>query len=198
MREWTIVVPVKGTALAKSRLGAAPGLALAIALDTVEVACSVAPVIVVTSADVAAEFEALGAQIVLDSGEGLNAAARQGLAAAGAGPVAVMLGDVPAVQRSELSAALVAAEQHPLAFVPDADGDGSVLIAALVTTDHSPAFGADSRAAHRQAGYFELDVPSASGLRHDVDTTANLVELAAAGRLGPRTKLAEVSSNLSQ
>ncbi|HEY2643432.1 MAG TPA: NTP transferase domain-containing protein [Galbitalea sp.] len=198
MRDWTIVIPVKGTALAKSRLRAAPGLALAIALDTVEVALSVAPVIVVTSADVAPEFEALGARIVLDAGGGLNAAARQGLDAAGSGPVAVMLGDVPAVQPSELSLALGAAEQHPLAFVSDADGDGSVLIAALVTADHSPAFGANSRAAHRHAGYVELDVPATSGLRHDVDTTAHLVELATAGRLGPRTKLAEVSSNLSQ
>jgi 2-phospho-L-lactate guanylyltransferase len=198
VRDWTIVVPVKGTALAKSRLGAAPGLALAIALDTVEAALSVAPVIVVTSADVAPEFEALGARIVLDAGGGLNAAARQGLAAAGGGPVVVMLGDVPAVQPAELSAALAAAERHPLAFVPDADGDGSVLIAALVTADHSPSFGANSRAAHLLAGYVELDVPATSGLRRDVDTTADLVELATAGRLGPRTKLAEVSSNLSQ
>jgi 2-phospho-L-lactate guanylyltransferase len=198
VREWTIVVPVKGTALAKSRLGADSGLALAIALDTVDVACSVAPVIVVTSPDVASEFEALGARIVLDAGGGLNVAARLGLAAAGTGPAAVMLGDVPAVQSSELLAALIAAEQHPLAFVADAEGDGSVLIAALVAADHSPAFGAHSRASHRLAGYVELDLPETSGLRRDVDTTAHLLELAAAGRLGPRTKLAEVSSNLSQ
>jgi 2-phospho-L-lactate guanylyltransferase len=101
------------------------------------------------------------------------------------GPVAVLLGDVPALQSAELAAALALAERHPLAFVPDADGTGTVLITALVASDHAPSFGSGSRAAHAAAGYFELDLPSKSGLRRDVDTPEHLAALAS--RLGPRT-----------
>lgn len=195
---WTIVVPVKGTASAKSRLGGTAQLALAIALDTVEAALAAAPVIVVTTADVAQHFETLGARIVVDAGGGLNVAILAGIAVAGAGPVAVLLGDVPALRASELEAALAAAERHPLAFVSDADDEGTVLITALLAADHAPAFGEGSRAAHLAVGYVELDVAVTSGLRRDVDTAEDLAALASGGTLGPRTKLADLSSNLSQ
>jgi 2-phospho-L-lactate guanylyltransferase len=196
--DWTIVVPVKGTASAKSRLGGTAQLALAIALDTVEAAVAAAPVIVVTTADVAQYFEALGARVVVDAGGGLNEAILAGIAAAGVGPVAVLLGDVPALQTAELEAALVAAERHPLGFVPDADNEGTVLITALFATEHLPAFGEGSRAAHLSAGYIDLDVEVTSGLRRDVDTAEDLAALASSGRLGARTKLANLSSSLSQ
>lgn len=200
---WTIVVPVKGTAGSKSRLGATPGLALAIALDTVAAAVAAsggatggatvsgsvatrARVIVVTAGD-PAEFSRLGAEVVVDAGGGLNAAARQGIALA-TGPVAVLLGDLPALLPSELSAALAAAEGHDRALVADADTEGTTLVTALRGALHSPAFGTGSRAAHLAAGYRELDVPAASGLRRDVDTAEQLAALA--GRLGPRTAAA--------
>jgi 2-phospho-L-lactate guanylyltransferase len=183
--EWTVVIPVKGTVSAKSRLGASPELALAIALDTVA-AASAFSVIVVTSARLAPRFEALGARVVLDEGHGLNAAVAQGIAAA-TGPVAVLLGDVPALQPVELAAALELAVQHPNAFVADADGDGTVLITALDGADHRPAFGVHSRAAHVAAGYIELAIPLDSGLRRDVDTRAQLAALAS--RTGPRTRV---------
>ena len=191
---WTVVVPVKGTAESKSRLGASRELALAIALDTVAAALEVARVIVVTSASAAPRFSALGASVVQDTGRGLTAAVETGLAAASsssscgaAGPVAVLLGDVPAVTAAELAGALGAAARHPLAFVPDADGVGSVLIAAAAGVAHAPAFGPGSRAAHLAAGYVELRVAADSGLRRDVDTAEQLAALATAGRLGPRT-----------
>jgi 2-phospho-L-lactate guanylyltransferase len=186
--DWTVVIPVKGTVSAKSRLGASPKLALAIALDTVAEALAAVNVIVVTSASIAPEFEALGARAILDAEAGLNAAARQGIAAAGDGPVAVLLGDVPALRSADLAAALELAAQHPLAFVPDADNDGTVLIAALDPAAHAPAFGAHSRAAHLAAGYVELDIRADSGLRRDVDTPAQLAALG--GRVGPRTRAA--------
>jgi 2-phospho-L-lactate guanylyltransferase len=145
-------------------------------------------VIVVTSLDLAPRFEELGATVVEDPGGGLNAAARAGIAAAGAGPVAVLLGDVPALLPSELAAALESAESHPLAFVPDADDTGTVLITALTARDHAPAFGVDSRAAHLVAGYIELAIPVDSGLRRDVDTAAQLSAILA--RVGPRTRAA--------
>jgi 2-phospho-L-lactate guanylyltransferase len=186
--DWTVVIPIKGTVSAKSRLGASPELALAIALDTVAEARGAANVIVVTVASIAPQFESLGASLILDAEAGLNAAVRQGIAEAGNGHVGVLLGDVPALRSAELAAALELAAQHPLAFVADADNDGTVLITALDPASHSPAFGAHSRAAHLTAGYVELDVPDDSGLRRDVDTSAQLSALV--DRVGPRTRAA--------
>jgi 2-phospho-L-lactate guanylyltransferase len=186
--DWTVVIPVKGTSGAKSRLGGSSDLAHAIALDTVAAALEAADVIVVTAATMAGPFEALGARVIVDNGAGLNAAVAQGIAAAGHGPVAVLLGDVPALRSAELAAALSLAVQHPLAFVPDADDDGTVLITALNPADHRPAFGVHSRAAHLAAGYVELNLPLQSGLRRDVDTAAQLTALG--DRLGQRTRAA--------
>ena len=74
-RDWTIVIPVKELAAAKSRLTDIPGLsaaarmsiALAFACDTVATACAcsvVKSVLVVTAdADVAARVRALGAGV---------------------------------------------------------------------------------------------------------------------------------------
>jgi 2-phospho-L-lactate guanylyltransferase len=182
---WTVVIPVKGTASAKSRLGASAELALAIALDTVTAAMGAARVVVVTTPEASAPFDALDVLVAIDPDEGLNAAIADGISAAGDGAVAVLLGDVPALQTSELVAALKAAEQHPLAFVPDADGEGTVLIAALEAADHAPAFGAGSRESHLAAGYVELDVPADSGLRRDVDTPEHLA--AVGSRAGSHT-----------
>jgi 2-phospho-L-lactate guanylyltransferase len=186
--DWTVVIPVKGSASAKSRLGASAELALAIALDSVAAAAAVTRVIVVTSAGRAPAFEQLGVRVVHEDGHGLTAAVAQGLAAAGRGAVAVLLGDVPALQPFEFAAALEFAADHPLAFVPDADNDGTVLITALVAADHRPAFGGRSRAAHLAAGYAELAVAPDSGLRRDVDTRGQLE--AVVSRLGPRTRAA--------
>ena len=180
------MIPVKGTAEAKSRLGGSPELALAIALDSVEAAMGAARVIVVTTTDMAPHVIALGADVVPDAGGGLNAACRQGIAAAGPGPVAVLLGDVPALHPAELAAALKLAAGHPLAMVPDADDTGTVLITALRAADHAPAFGANSRALHSAAGYVELDLPADFGLRRDVDTPEQLAALAS--RLSPHTR----------
>jgi 2-phospho-L-lactate guanylyltransferase len=190
--DWTVVIPVKGTVSAKSRLGASPELALAIALDTVAAALA-AKVIVVTSPTVAPSFETLGARVILDAEQGLGAAVGQGITGAGAGAVAVLLGDVPALRPEELATALESAAQHPLAFVADADNDGTVLVTALRAADHRPAFGAHSRAAHLAAGYVELDIPLDSGLRRDVDTRAQLDALGS--RVGPRTRAAADSAS---
>ncbi len=186
MSDWTVVIPVKGTNSAKSRLGASPDLASAIALDTVAAVLAETDVLVVTSSTIASQFEASGARVIIEAEHGLNAAVRQGIAAAGDGRVAVLLGDVPALRPQELAAALALAAHHPLAFVADADNDGTVLISALDPTDHRPAFGAHSRAAHLAAGYVELEIPLDSGLRRDVDTPEQLAALDS--RLGPRTR----------
>jgi 2-phospho-L-lactate guanylyltransferase len=180
------VIPVKGTPSSKSRLGATPELALAIALDTVAAALEAASAIVVTSALAAPSFEAIGARAVVDAGGGLGASIAQGIAAVETGAVAVLLGDLPALRGSELAAALAVAEGHALAFVADADDEGTALITALAASAHAPAFGAGSRAAHLAAGYIELDVPRDSGLRRDVDTPDQLAALAP--RVGAHTR----------
>jgi len=72
--------------------------------------------------------------------------------------------------------------------VADADGVGTVLITALHGRDHAPEFGGASRAAHLAAGYVELDIDVASGLRRDVDIRTQLETLD--GRLGQRTRAA--------
>lgn len=188
MADWTVVIPVKGTPSAKSRLGASSELSLAIALDSVEAAVGAvgaARVIVVTSPAIAGDFDALGVRVVVDEGAGLNAAVMQGVAAADTHAVAALLGDVPAMRAEELIAALELAEHHPLAFVPDADNDGTVLVTALRSGSHRPAFGTHSRAAHLAAGYVELGIPLDSGLRRDVDTAEQLAALSS--RVGWRT-----------
>jgi 2-phospho-L-lactate guanylyltransferase len=188
------VIPVKGTSHAKSRLGASSELALAIAVDSVAAAVAVADVVVVTTADVAGEFAELGASVVSDPGGGLNAAVSAGISSVSGGAVGVLLGDVPALQPAELADALELAAGHPLSFVPDAEGTGSVLIAALSAGDHSPRFGEGSRAAHVAAGYVELSVSVESGLRRDVDTAAQLAALG--GRVGPRTAALSLTAAL--
>jgi 2-phospho-L-lactate guanylyltransferase len=62
-----------------------------------------------------------------------------------------------------------------------------VLITRRADAAHAPAFGGESRAAHRRAGYVELAIAADSGLRRDVDTAQQLAALSAAGRLGARS-----------
>ena len=200
-REWIVVIPVKGGADAKSRLGEGlperTAVALAIALDTVEAAGAaslVSGVVVVTTAAVAGAFDELDALVVIEEpGSGLTGAIASGiglaaeLGAPGRG-TAVLLGDLPALTPQELDAALALAAGHERALVSDAEGTGSVLVTAADGATHSTAFGPGSRAAHIAAGYVELDVPTGSGLRNDVDTREQLRALEP--RLGPRTRAA--------
>lgn len=179
--DWVVVIPVKGTAGAKSRFG--PGdhseLALAMALDTVEAALAtagVSGVLVVTSEVASATFDETEALVLIeDEPAGLAAAIRLGvetaaeMGAPGRG-IAVLLGDLPALTPAELAAALVAAAAHELAMVADVAGTGTSLITAADGANHLAAFGEGSAELHRAAGYVELDIAVTSGLRNDVDT----------------------------
>lgn len=199
-KRWTVVIPVKGTALAKSRLSIAEpnrgNLALAFALDTVAAALAasrVQTVIVVTGSDtVEHRMRDLGAVTVREaSAAGLNPAIEEALIAAQTltpeAPVAVLLGDLPALDPADLDSALDRARNHSRAMVADAAGVGTVLVTALRGIPHHPHFGGASRAAHLGAGYVELDVDAGLGLRQDIDTlndltSANLTTLGAATR----------------
>jgi len=197
---WSVVIPVKVLALAKSRLAGLENadrraLALAMAVDTVAaaVACRLVGAVVVVTDDqaVTGEVASLGAVTIADSpGAGLNRALLTGAEhAASRWPgygLAALLADLPALSAPELTAALTAASAVAQAYMADAAGSGTTLYTARPGTAFSPRFGPGSRARHRQAGATELDAPADSGLRQDVDTVADLCSAAAIG-LGRRS-----------
>jgi 2-phospho-L-lactate guanylyltransferase len=197
---WSLVIPVKVLALAKSRLSELAGprraeLALAMAADTVAavVACPAIAVVIVVTDDAAAgaELAGLGAVIVPDEpAAGLNPALVFGAAyAAGRWPGrgrAGLAADLPALDPAEIGRALAAASRWPEAFVPDAAGSGTTLYTAGPAAEFCPRFGPGSRDRHRAGGAAELDLADVPGLRRDVDTPADLRSAAGLG-LGPRT-----------
>ena len=140
---------------------------------------------------------------------GLNAAVRAGVGAArgdvrapgrqtaGAttGPVAVLLGDLPALRPEDLDQALVAASAFPRAVVVDAEGTGTTLLTASARVLLEPAFGPGSADEHLRRGHVRLDVPDLSGLRQDVD---RLDDLAAVARLGAGRATAQVLARRGQ
>ena len=116
---WTVVLPVKNAGRAKSRLAglrdAGPGLARAIALDTIEAvaACpAVARVVVVTDDDGLAASVPPGVVIVEDHvRSGPNAAVEAAMASIpGSQPRAALLADLAALRPAELGQALALAD----------------------------------------------------------------------------------------
>ena len=197
---WSLVVPVKVLARAKSRLAAAagpyrPALALAMAADTVAAALAcpeVARVIAVTDDPQAAQVLAgLGAIVISDEpDQGLNPALRHGAATAaerwpGSG-IAALAADLPALRPAELGLGLRAAARWEHAFVPDAAGSGTTLYAARPGAEFRPRFGPRSAQQHLAAGAAELSLPGLASLRRDVDGPRDLRAASALG-VGPRT-----------
>jgi 2-phospho-L-lactate guanylyltransferase len=203
-RRWSVVLPLKGGPAAKSRLGAPPAVATAIALDCLDAvrrARSVVSVVVVTPDPALRSYAAAAGAVVRSEsapGGGLLAAVSDGLAGL-SGPVAVLLGDLPALLPEDLDAALhlastaltmmrdVETRRPPESvFVPDAEGTGTVLLAALTPAAMRPQFGPASAALHEQAGARRLEA-ALPRLRRDVDTPDDLRAAAALG-VGPRTR----------
>ena len=197
---WSVLLPVKVLAQAKSRLAELAGprrgeLALALACDTVSAVlrtAQAARVVVITDDQVAATaLRELGSLVIPDEPRaGLNAALRHGAAfAAGRWPgcgTAALSADLPALRPAELMRALHAAAAWPTAFVADAAGDGTTLYTAAPGAAFRPGFGLASRARHAADGAAELELADIPGLRRDVDTPADLRGAAALG-LGPHT-----------
>jgi 2-phospho-L-lactate/phosphoenolpyruvate guanylyltransferase len=205
---WTVVLPVKVLARAKSRLALLAGtrradLALALASDTVSavVACpDVTRVLVVTSdAKAGSRLAALGAIVAPDEPDGgLNTALRHGAAVASDrwpdSGVAALAADLPALRPGELSRALrAAAAAGGAAFVPDAAGIGTTMYAVAPGVAFRPMFGGASRARHASAGAVELSLDGVPGLRRDVDTPE---DLRAAVALGAGFRTAAVAGQL--
>jgi 2-phospho-L-lactate guanylyltransferase len=199
---WSVVVPAKRLALAKTRLrpltdraerpaAAHEALVLALLADTVTAALDcplVGEVVVVTDEPAAAEqVRGLGARTVGDEPDaGLNAALEHGAAAARGEAVAALSSDLPALRPAELGAALAAATGAPRCFVPDVHGTGTTLLTA-VGTPLRPRFGAGSAQAHRADGARALD-GDWPGLLRDVDALDDLRAAVTLG-VGRRTAL---------
>lgn len=197
---WTVVIPVKLLALAKSRLSGLPdadrqAVALAMAADTVTAAVACPPVgdviVVSDDPDVRSEAEAAGAMVIADRpAAGLNQALTAGAEHAAAQwsgrGLAALTADLPALSAGELAIALGAAAEMNQAFVADAAGSGTTLYTAMPGARFRPLFGPESSLRHREAGAVELDLPGIPGLRRDVDTLADLCQAARIG-LGART-----------
>jgi len=204
---WSLVVPVKVLARAKSRLAVLagphrPALALAMAADTVAAALAcpvVGRVIAVTDdAEAARVLAGLGALVTADKpGRGLNPALRHGavLAAArwpGSG-IGALAADLPALRPAELDLGLREAARWEHSFVPDASGAGTTLYAARPGARFRPRFGRRSAEQHRADGAVELSMPGLASLRRDVDQPR---DLSAASDLGVGPHTAAVAARL--
>jgi 2-phospho-L-lactate guanylyltransferase len=207
LTRFAVIVPVKPTARAKSRLAplgdhARAALVAALARDTVTaaLACTeVGAVLVVTDDHVLAKgLREIGAHVVPDGvaddlNESLVQAASEAKRRWPELAVAAICADLPALDPAELGQALQSASQHRAAFVADSAGEGTTMLAAVSREDFTPCFGPGSRDAHLARGahdIVEVDVPT---LRRDVDTPADLVE---ALRLGVGDSTASAASGL--
>ncbi|HEV7207222.1 MAG TPA: 2-phospho-L-lactate guanylyltransferase [Mycobacteriales bacterium] len=183
---WTVVLPVKELARAKSRLGGDPGaravLALAMARDVVAAvqACgSVRKILVVTDDPRAGEAFAGSCLVVPDLPRaGLSAAVAHGAELAaerwpGSGIVA-LASDLPALTARAL-ADILAHIAPGRSVVADLSGEGTVLLAATPGIPLLPAYEGASLAAHVGSGARNLSRWAATGLRRDVDTVDDLV-----------------------
>ncbi|WP_395729526.1 2-phospho-L-lactate guanylyltransferase [Nakamurella sp.] len=194
-RPWTVIVPVKASVRAKSRIRLDPAvrrtLALIMAEDTVSAIVGAAPVgrtlvVLEDPRDGTTLARVPGVDLFVTRTNELNAAIRDGLAALdrdGVGPVAVVPADLPSLTSVELADALTRAAAHPRSVVADRAGTGTTMLAAQSSELLDPRYGADSFLAHVAGGAVPLDLPGRSGLRRDVDRVDNLRSVT-----GPRTR----------
>jgi 2-phospho-L-lactate guanylyltransferase len=197
---WSVVLPVKRTDVAKSRLVGVPAprrrrLALAFAADTLSAVLPcpdvVQAVVVTDDPDAARQAAAVGALVVPDRpARGLNPAlafgATQALQSRPDAGVVLMSADLPALRTAELTRVLTQAAAHPTAFVADASGIGTTLVAASHTRPE-PLFGRRSRARHRHAGLVEITLADVASVRRDVDDEVDLWDAVRLG-VGPATR----------
>ena len=203
---WALLVPVKPPAAAKSRLALpASGralLALAMAADVVAAGLSTPSValtvVVAESVDGLEDLQRQGAQVVLvPDAQGLNSALVHAAAVVAARNrglgIASVVADLPAATSQQLDRALAAAAEHDRAFLADAAGTGTTLLASREWKAYRPEHGSHSRQRHDEAGWSLLTPPDVPGLRQDVDT---LADLSAAARLGVGRRTADVLASL--
>ena len=185
VRTWTVVIPIKAPDRGKSRIAVDPAardeIAAALAFDTVAAVAAarlVDRVIIVT--DGAAQLGWIAelpqgrekVAVVPSAATSLNGSILDGLAVA-RGAAAVLPGDLPGLLPESLDEVLQQVSA-PVSVVPDADGIGTTLLAALRAPDLEPAYGPDSFRRHRAGGAQEIVLPVEHWLRRDVDTVDDL------------------------
>ena len=198
-----VIIAVKRLTAAKTRLApvlsaaSRESVVLAMLVDTISAASSVsavASITVVTPDEVAADaVRALGANVLADSTpdghhDPLNNAILTAEAAVAtmSANIAVLQGDLPALQPNELSEAIAVARTHPRSFVADRHGTGtSALFGFGAGTSLEPRFGRDSARRHADSGAVEL-TGGWPGLRCDIDTPDDLATALLLG-VGPST-----------
>ena len=174
---WSVLLPVRTGG--KSRLNAAGDWSSACGLDTLDA---------ISGCHSVANITLLGDlptahRTIDDHGRGLNAEISEALASMSR-PVAVILGDLPALKSDDLDTVLNLALHHPKAFVRDAAGAGTTLV-TFTSHDAMTFFGEDSANRHSDAGFVELTSPES--VRRDVDTVDDVIAAAQMG-LGKRTR----------
>ncbi|BBY29251.1 2-phospho-L-lactate guanylyltransferase [Mycolicibacterium sediminis] len=184
-----LIIAVKRLSAAKTRLAPTfsasdrAALVLAMLIDTITAASAVpavATITIVTPDEVAAETaRRFGAHVLVDPTpaghvDPLNAALAAAEAAVGEQSVnvAVLQGDLPALQSRELAQAVSAARAHPRSFVADRHGSGTVALFAF-GTPLEPRFGIESARRHQDSGAVPL-LREWPGLRCDIDTPDDL------------------------
>ena len=187
---WSLVVPLKPLARAKSRLGRAvggdlrPRLALAFAQDTVAAALScpaVRDVVVVTDDPVAgAALAALGARAVADTpAAGLNAALEHGARsvrgaarAARRWPRSTRI--CPRCVRTNWRGCSNSRRHFPAHLSPTPRESAPHFFPRRPGVELRPAFGGPSRARHLASGAVEVPLAGVDSVRRDVDTGEDL------------------------
>lgn len=201
MTGWTAVVPVKPWGLAKSRLDLPDAdrvrLARAFSLDVLDVvlaAESVERVVVVTAeAELGATARRQGAAVITDRpmlargllNRAIDAGRQWAKVNAADAPIVVVPGDLVALSAEILDATLAVLAADERAFVPDASGMGTTLLAAARPELLIPSYGERSAVHHSDAGY--RAVPHVDKrCRRDVDTATDLAQARELG-VGPHT-----------
>jgi 2-phospho-L-lactate guanylyltransferase len=167
----TILVPVKAAGIAKSRLKVPAhrraDLVQAMAQDVLDAARATGlPVLVVSGGP---DLDTALTQAAIDV----------------AGPVVVVMADLPCLRASDLLAVLAAAAETTRWVVGDTDGNGTALLGAHRGSDLRPSYGVGSRHRHAQ-GATDLTDQAPARARRDVDVLADLDAAAHLG-LGPCT-----------
>jgi 2-phospho-L-lactate/phosphoenolpyruvate guanylyltransferase len=183
-RDWSVVIPVKPFASAKTRLPSGPIFAHSFLLDVisaVRASPEVAHIRVVTADPYVAEVATdQNCFVTVESApDGINQAVAQ--AALEVPPdqgIAVILGDLPCLTAGALSLALEQAALFDIAFVSDEAGTGSTMWFSREGGPINTHFGERSRAAHRASGAVEIDAEPrtlwSAQLHRDVDTEVDL------------------------
>jgi 2-phospho-L-lactate guanylyltransferase len=195
-----VVVPFRDPCHAKTRLGTAitdlarTELAVAMFADTVETLCACGLDVVVAAGTRAAArvAAALGVPAVVDSSEGvgLRGAVDEILAGMSSVDVAVVMADLPALDRNDVTRLLESNFDVTIAASSDG-GTGAVMYR---NGARIPAhFGVGSAEGHRRTaiehGYSVRSLLT-GGFAFDVDTPADLVRAKTISRVGSNTEQA--------